>query len=364
MDYILERLGTVMEPDPGDPREAWGVLNPAAARGPDGALYLFPRLVAEGNYSRIGWGRVVFESGVPIGIERLGIALEPEEQWESKGVEDPRITFVPRLGLYLMAYTAFGPEGPRVAIAASAHLERWERYGLARFDDGLDRYDNKDAAFFPEPVTGPDGQQGYALLHRPVNEERPGIWVSFTAANDVDQDPRAIVRLTSHRRVASPEQHWEELKIGAGPPPIRTVEGWLLLHHGVAGQLEDGVEHQPAVRYCAGAMVLDPDAVWKVVARTTDPLLEPETGEEREGIVSNVVFPTALDERSDGTADVYYGMADSRIGAARLRSGTYPPNPTARAEGSEATRSGLQRETSMRSSASGRASRQPQPRWR
>ena len=316
MEYILERLGIVMEPDPGEPREAWGVLNPAAARGPDGELYLFPRLVAEGNYSRIGRARLLFEDGIPVGVERLGIALEPEEPWERRGVEDPRITFVQDLGLYLMAYTAFGPEGPRIALASSCDLKRWERHGLVGFGDDFGSYDNKDAAFFPEAVLGPDGRPAYALLHRPVNEERPGIWVSFA------EDPRDTSRMYGHRRIAGPEQPWEELKIGAGPPPIRTDDGWLLLYHGVSGRLDEGAELQQAVRYCGGVMLLDPDAVWKVVARTPEPLLEPETGEEREGIVPNVVFPTALDERPDGTADVYYGMADSRIGAARLyRSG-------------------------------------------
>jgi len=168
-------------------------------------------------------------------------------------------------------------------------------------------------------VRGPDGRAAYALVHRPANEERPGIWVSFAGADDVDEDPRRIVVLAGHRRVAFPTQPWEELKIGAGPPPVLTDDGWLLLYHGVAGRLADGADLQQAVRYCAGAMVLDPEAVWEVVARTPEPLLEPETREEREGIVPNVVFPTAIDERGDETADVYYGMADSRIGVARLR---------------------------------------------
>jgi predicted GH43/DUF377 family glycosyl hydrolase len=65
-------------------------------------------------------------------------------------------------------------------------------------------------------------------------------------------------------------------------------------------------------------MLLDAEAVWRVTARSKEPLLEPETDEERKGIVPNVVFPTAADDRGDGTADVYYGMADSRIGVARL----------------------------------------------
>jgi hypothetical protein len=81
--FELQRLGVLMEPQLGDPHEAEGVLNPAAARGPDGALYLFPRLVALGNYSRIGIARVRFNAaGDPEGVERLGIALEPETDYE------------------------------------------------------------------------------------------------------------------------------------------------------------------------------------------------------------------------------------------------------------------------------------------
>jgi beta-1,2-mannobiose phosphorylase / 1,2-beta-oligomannan phosphorylase len=302
VNYELERLGTVMEPDPGDPQEAWGVLNPASARL-DGELYLFPRLVAEGNFSRIGRARVVFDKGTPVGVERLGIALEPQEAWEARGVEDPRITFIEELGQYVMTYTAYGPQGPRIAVATSSDLERWDRCGLVSFDGELSSYDNKDAAFFPKRVTG-----SYALLHRPANEPQAGIWVSFGD----------LTSLGSHRRVAGPERPWEELKIGAGPPPIRTNDGWLLLYHGVSGRITAGTDLQQHVRYSAGALLLDPEEVWKVVDRTPEPLLEPEIASERAGAVPNVVFPTAVDVRPDGTWDVYYGMADSRIGVARL----------------------------------------------
>ena len=83
--FKLKRLGMLMEPEPSNPQEIEGVLNPAAARGPDGELYLFPRLVARGNYSRIGIARVRFnEAGDPAGVERLGIALEPEADYERR----------------------------------------------------------------------------------------------------------------------------------------------------------------------------------------------------------------------------------------------------------------------------------------
>src|SRR5487761_392030 len=107
--FELKRLGLVMEPEPGNPQEVEGVLNPATIRGPDGELYLFPRLVARDNYSRIGIARVRFdERGDPSSVERLGIALEPEAEYEKRpdgsgGCEDPRVTFVEPLGCYVMA---------------------------------------------------------------------------------------------------------------------------------------------------------------------------------------------------------------------------------------------------------------------
>jgi predicted GH43/DUF377 family glycosyl hydrolase len=122
----LKCLGMMMEPEPGHPQEVEGVLNPAAARGPDGQLYPFPRLVAKGNYSRIGIAKVRFkEAGDPAGVERLGIALEPEADYERRpdgggGCKDPRVTYVEPLQRHIMTYAAFSPVGPRIAMAESA----------------------------------------------------------------------------------------------------------------------------------------------------------------------------------------------------------------------------------------------------
>jgi predicted GH43/DUF377 family glycosyl hydrolase len=137
--FQLHRLGQIMEPTPGNPQEAEGVTNPAAIRGPDGELYLFPRLVAKGNYSRIGIARVRFnERGDPSGVERLGLALEPEADYERRsdgggGCEDPRITYVEPLKHYVMTYTAYSQNGPRIALAVSEDLFHWNRLGLATF---------------------------------------------------------------------------------------------------------------------------------------------------------------------------------------------------------------------------------------
>ena len=306
--------------------------------------------MAEGNYSRIGRARVIFDAaGTPVDVERLGIVLEPEEAWElhagGGGVEDPRITYLPRLGRWIMTYTAFGPLGPRIGLAASADLERWDRLGPVSFAydpvlaTDLNLYPNKDALLFPEPVTDPSGDRAYAMLHRPMwdlslarpgegeplpaglSDPRPGIWVSFVAAAAVEADLRALTRLERHRLVALPEQPWEALKIGGGTPPIRVAEGWLVLYHGVSGTLSRDLLSQPDVRYSAGALILDAADVTKVVARSVEPLLEPGLAEEVTGIVPNVVFPTAIEpaRAGGGDYDVYYGMADARIGVARLR---------------------------------------------
>ena len=344
--YTLTRLGVVMAPDPDEPFEAEGVLNPASGRTPDGRLHLLPRLVASGNVSRVGLAEVLLRDGVPVGVKRDGVVLSPDEGWErgasNAGVEDPRTTYVPSLGQTVMTYVAFGPLGPRLAVAVSGDLRRWRRLGPVHFryqpglDTDLGMFPNKDAVWFPEPVTAPDGTPSYAMLHRPmwdlgwirpgetthlpagVTDDRLGIWISYVPVADVEHDTRALVDVGQHRCIAMPQFDYEALKIGAGPPPVRVDEGWLLLHHGVTGHAGTGFDPSTQrVEYAAGAMLLDADDPSRVLARTAEPILVPETDDERSGTVPNVVFPTAIEE-VDGQRYVFYGMADAKIGVARL----------------------------------------------
>jgi predicted GH43/DUF377 family glycosyl hydrolase len=343
--YKLTRAGVIMTPEPGNDLEAEGVLNPASGHSPDGTLYLLPRLVATGNVSRVGLARVVIDDGVPVGVERVGLVLEPDRGWEhgaaNAGVEDPRVTFIPRLGLHVMTYVAYGPLGPKTAVATSTDLRAWTRLGPALFayedelDTDLNLFHNKDTVFFPEPVTAPDGVESFAVLHRPmwdleeikvgqgvrvppgIADARQSIWIAFIPVEDVERDISRLAFWGQSRLLAAPEFPFEALKIGSGPPPIRVEEGWLLLHHGVTGELIPHTDQQPGVNYAAGAMILDARDPTIVLARTSEPLLAAETEEERSGIVPNVVFPTAI-EQIDGQRFVFYGMADSKIGVARL----------------------------------------------
>jgi beta-1,2-mannobiose phosphorylase / 1,2-beta-oligomannan phosphorylase len=346
---LLQRLGIVMEPEPGNPLELEGTLNPAAARGPDGHLYLFPRLVARGNYSRIGIARVLFnDAGDPVGVERLGIALEPTMDYELRldgggGCEDPRISLVVPLGRYVMTYTALSSSGPRIALAISKDLLHWQRLGLARFRpcDGieLNGIQDKDASVFPVAILDPSRKPALALLHRPLfpgtqpeetvhrpvsrrmDAHRESIWISYSPLNVEAGEPFQLEDFTSHHRLACPAAPWERLKIGGGTPPVLTRHGWLIIYHGVSEANRPGdAEHH--LRYSAGLMLLEKEHPAVIRYRSANPVLTPTLAQENQGIVANVVFPTGIDRRDDlgspNRMDVYYGMADYRIGVARL----------------------------------------------
>jgi predicted GH43/DUF377 family glycosyl hydrolase len=347
--FQLTRLAMLMEPEPGNPLEVEGTLNPAAVRGPDGELYLFPRLVARGNYSRIGIARVRFnEAGDPCGVERLGMALEPETEYERRpdgrgGCEDPRITFVERFQRYVMTYTALSPMGPRIALAVSEDLFQWKRLGLATFEpyDGIDfvHVDNKDASLFPVAIPNHCGKMQLAILHRPlfpgtrpeetadqaearvVDLDHESIWISYCPMPLEGLEPNRLGLFNSHHRLATPVSPWERLKIGGGTPPIPTRHGWLVLYHGVRERAESS-SHRHQLCYSAGVMVLSNDHPRIVLYRSVEPVLTPELPEELLGTIDNVVFPTGIDRRDDlgspDRLDVYYGMADNRIGVARL----------------------------------------------
>jgi predicted GH43/DUF377 family glycosyl hydrolase len=345
--FRLQRLGVIMEPEPGNPHEVEGVLNPGAVRGPDGELYLFPRLVAKGNYSRIGIARVRFnDAGDPAGVERIGIALEPEVEYELRpgggGCEDPRVTFVEPLKRYIMTYAAFSPMGPRIAMAESEDLFHWKRLGLASFArwHGIELadVDDKDASLFPVAIPDSTGKLELGMLHRPlfagtqpketarqpgkreVDLDRESIWISYCPTALKSRAPDRLGQFTSHHRLATPVSPWERLKIGAGTPPILTKHGWLIVYHGVSEVPGTGGGHP--LCYSAGVMLLSKLHPRLIRYRSAQPVLTPMVLQERDGTVANVVFPTGIDRRDDlGTPDrfdVYYGMADNRIGVACL----------------------------------------------
>ncbi len=337
----IERFGTLLQPV--GPTETEGVLNPAFVRTRDGRAILFPRCVAAGNISRVGLCDI-HTNGVAPSATRRGFALEPEASYELRpapgfGCEDPRVTFLPALDTFVMAYTAYGPDGPRIALALSRDGEQYERLGLVEFlEPGMARGDDKDAAFFPEPVLSPNGVESFAFYHRPMlhisavdgraaipfierlaMNERESIRIAYVPVSEVRNDINALLRPRESIRVLSPDTQWGSIKVGSGTPPVRIDEGWLSLFHGVDLLGFDG--HRPQFRYSAGIVLHDLQRPHEIVYRSPEPVLSPTTAQERTGTVDNVVFPTGIDVRTDlgrRIYDVYYGMADYAVGAARM----------------------------------------------
>jgi beta-1,4-mannooligosaccharide/beta-1,4-mannosyl-N-acetylglucosamine phosphorylase len=154
---------------------------------------------------------------------------------------------------------------------------------------------NRNGVLFPRRI----GDR-YAMLSRPSdNGHTPFGDIFYSESPD-------LVHWGRHRHVMSPEPWtWQSTKIGAGPTPIETPEGWLLIYHGVLTSCNGFV-------YSMGAALLDLDEPWKVVARGRDYLLSPQVPYEQVGDVPNVVFPCAalVDEATDRIT-VYYGAADT-----------------------------------------------------
>jgi predicted GH43/DUF377 family glycosyl hydrolase len=340
----IDRRGVVMTPN-GDPLEAEGVLNPASTRDRNGNLLLYPRVVEKGNISRVGIVRV-HEDGENVRLERLGYALQPEVDYElrtiggGKGCEDPRVTFIPVLDLYVMTYTAYGNEGPRIALATSKDAYNWDRLGVCSFPAELNlSKDDKDAAFFPEPVFSPKGVLSIAMYHRPMIdippiddrgvvpgvlaqpvENRQHIRIAYVPLVDVLRDIKSLCAFTESVPVMFAGEDWGKLKLGGGSTPVRVKGGWLSVFHGVDPVAHDGGK-KFTMRYSAGLVVHDAMQPHKVRYRSVQPVLQPETPDELSGTVNNVVFPTALEPRPDlgpNVFDMYYGMADYKIGLARL----------------------------------------------
>ena len=153
---------------------------------------------------------------------------------------------------------------------------------------------NRNGVLFPRKIKG-----YYMMLSRPSDRGHTPFGDIF-----VSQSPD-LIHWGQHRFVMSPKGGWQSTKIGAGPIPIETREGWLLFYHGVLTSCNGFV-------YSFGAALLDLDQPWKVIARGGPYLMSPQTLYECVGDVPNVVFPCAtLYDSPTGRLAIYYGAADT-----------------------------------------------------
>jgi beta-1,4-mannooligosaccharide/beta-1,4-mannosyl-N-acetylglucosamine phosphorylase len=153
---------------------------------------------------------------------------------------------------------------------------------------------NRNGVLFPRKVNGK-----YLLLSRPSDRGHTPFGDIFISQST------DLVHWGEHRFVMAPSGGWQSTKIGAGPAPIETPEGWLLFYHGVLTSCNGFV-------YSFGAALLDLERPWKVLYRTSPYLLSPQTYYECVGDTPNVAFPcAALYDQPTGRLAIYYGGADT-----------------------------------------------------
>jgi predicted GH43/DUF377 family glycosyl hydrolase len=217
----------------------------------------------------------------------------PEEVW---GCEDPRLVYLPERKEWAITYTAYSNRGPLVSLAMTTDFREVRRLGPVMPPD------DKDAALFPQQFGG-----RWIMIHRPAQLQGPAhIWISHSPDLRHWGDHTVLLE-------AREGAWWDAGKIGLGPPPIATAEGWLMMYHGAHATASGPI-------YRVGLALLDLEQPWVVLRRSAEWVMAPVTTYESVGDVDKVVFPNGwvLDEKADRLS-LYYGAGDSVIGLAEAR---------------------------------------------
>ena len=274
----------IIEPRPAMAWESTATFNPGAVKNGE-ITHILYRAVNEHWISSLGYAATI--DGETILDRSTESVLSPAGPWEEWGCEDPRITAFD--GVYYVFYTAYSRRGPRIALASTTDFRNFKRYGLVGPD-----CDDKDSALFPELING-----HVTIVHRIA----PNIELDFLDSIEQMETShpywKDYLNHIEANTIMKPLWKWEEKKVGIGPPPIRTEAGWLVIYHGVDS-------HD---MYHAGAALLDLEDPRRVIARTPEPILEPEEDFERVGVVPNVVFPEGAVVIKD-ELKIFYGGAD------------------------------------------------------
>ncbi|MFA5751347.1 MAG: hypothetical protein WC898_03600 [Candidatus Paceibacterota bacterium] len=282
--------------------ESKATFNPASIEL-DGKVHILYRALSEDNTSVLGYA--VSKNGFSVDERLSEPVYVPRADFENKkiqnansGCEDPRLT---KIGNKIFnCYTAFDGVGPpRVAVSYILEKDflarKWEKWSKP-FLITPEGMDDKDTCLLPEKF-----KEGYFVLHRMGGE----ICGDFLKNLDFKKE-----MLDKCIRIIGPRKNkWDSWKVGIGAPPVKTKYGWLLLYHGVS------LGHST---YRVGALLLDLKDPAIVLARSADPIFEPEEQYEKEGIVKNVVFPCGMVIRK-GIVFIYYGGADKVTGVATMK---------------------------------------------
>ena len=312
--------------------ESEGVLNPGVIREGD-SIHMFYRAVSKNNYSSIGYCKL--KDPLTIGERLDKPLLVPEFDYESHGMEDPRIVKIE--DLYYLTYTAYDGVNALGALAVSKDLKHFDKLGLVvpamtydefsilaeskgKINEKYLRYNeyghvremqdkkvfiwDKNVVFFPRKINGK-----LYFLHR----IKPDIQIIVAITDLRELTTEFWQNYFLHIEdciVLTPKYKHEVSYIGGGCPPIETEYGWLLIYHGVHDTIKGYV-------YSACAALLELKNPQKEIARLPYPLFKPEFEWELKGEVNNVCFPTGA-VLVDDTLYIYYGAADERIACASV----------------------------------------------
>jgi beta-1,2-mannobiose phosphorylase / 1,2-beta-oligomannan phosphorylase len=231
---------------------------------------------------------VVSEDGEHFSEPQGAQPIRGEGELESFGIEDCRVT---QIGdRYYLTFTEVSESGVGVGMRSTADWREFQSHGM------IFAPHNKDCALFEEAIDGK-----YYALHRPSSPELGGNYIWIAESADLEH-------WGNHRCIAkSREGYWDSARVGAGAAPIKTERGWLEIYHGAT----------KANRYCLGALLLDIEKPWIVLARSEHPIMEPLEPYEKDGFFGEVIFTNGHVVDGDEIT-VYYGASDSVVCAAKF----------------------------------------------
>lgn len=311
-----------------------GVLNPAVISD-DNDIHLFYRAVSKGNYSSIGYCRLSDPLLVASRLDKP--LLFPQFDYESQGMEDPRIVKIE--DLYYLSYTAYDGLNARGALAVSKDLQHFEKLGIlvpsityeefshlaeskGLINEKYLRFNLQDRIIQQQEKKRYLWDKNLIFFPRKINDKlhflhriRPDIQiVSINNLQELTMEFWQNYFLGLNESIVLTPKYMHEVSyIGGGCPPIETEKGWVLIYHGVHDTIEGYV-------YSACAALLDLDNPKMEIARLPYPLFHPEYEWELKGEVNNVCFPTGSLLIKD-TLYIYYGAADRQIACASLNIG-------------------------------------------
>ncbi|MEP0366313.1 MAG: glycoside hydrolase family 130 protein [Cyclobacteriaceae bacterium] len=223
------------------------------------------------------------DDGIHFGEDAEYSSIFPLGAQETFGIEDCRVSEIG--GTFYLTYTRVSPTGVGVGLITTSDWKTFDRKGM------IFPAHNKDCALFEEPINGK-----YYALHRPSSPSIGGNYIWIAESPDLEH-------WGNHKCIATSRKgYWDSARVGAGAAPIKTAAGWLEIYHGA------DENH----RYCLGALLLDLNDPSKVLARSEEPIMEPNAEYEQTGFFGNVVFTNGHLVDGDKVT-VYYGASDEVI---------------------------------------------------